>query len=99
MKLRAQSTIEYMIITALALVLVSVFVSILLNASESRSSTIYTQCQAAAKRCEFDLKLDSAFNCTDFCTIECTDRTKEAELYSGAIRSCSIGNHSDIYER
>ena len=99
MKLRAQTTLEYMIITALAMILISVVVSMLLNASESRNSTIFTQCQAAAKRCSFDLKLNANFDCTNFCTTECTDHLTFKELFSGAVGNCVKGNYSSIYQR
>lgn len=95
-KSKAQSSLEYLVLTAAILVLATVTVSLVTQSAGTKTTVEYTYCQAAAKQCAFSLQLDPSYECTA-CDKQCVDSI-DRELFNGAINLCKAGNFSAIFE-
>ena len=95
--MKAQGSLEYLIIIAAVLVVAGVVAMLVTGSTISKKDTaLVLSCQAAAKQCALLKKADFSNEC-DFCVEQCLDQLGE-QVVLDAINCCKIGNSDAIYE-
>jgi len=95
---KAQGSLEYLIIIAAVLIVAGVTVLFVSgSAGASKQSALYSACQESAITCRSKHVLNPKDPC-NFCNTACTDPTSEEEIFPGAIECCKLGKHNEIYE-
>lgn len=88
--MKAQGSLEYLLLVGAVLIIAGVAIVILIQSVSTKNTVNYTQCQSAAKQCQFLLLIKSDYNCQT-CDVECIDPATNAELFSGAVNYCKQG--------
>ncbi|MFH0986771.1 MAG: class III signal peptide-containing protein [Candidatus Micrarchaeota archaeon] len=95
---RAQGSLEFLIILAAVIAMAAIVVIITLNsAGGSKEEALLLSCQQAAANCEINLGADSNYDCTDLCTVGCTD-AGGTPVVQNAVACCKAGNKNAIYD-
>ena len=96
--MKAQGSLEYLIIIAAVLVVSGVAVMFMAGVTSSgKESVMYSSCQEAATQCRL-LRVANPNNPCLICEEQCKDPTSGVELFEGAEACCKAGNSSGIYE-
>src|SRR3990172_3306113 len=94
---KGQGSLEYLIIIAAVLALVSLVVLFLTGAfSQSATGAKFAECRNTALKC-YNLHLATPTDPCTFCDTQCKDKAG-VELFPGAAAYCKAGDYEQIYE-